>query len=109
MVDDNPEIREIFNEQLTAYEPKLITADPAEAIAAVSHREGPVTVISDLVFPDSDLIGFDVLRSSPYQALKYLYTSLGTEASIHNLAARAQITVVDKTQFPRVKFRQIAS
>lgn len=100
VVDDDDEVLEIFARQLKDYKNKTITTDPKNAIAELTRKTGPITVISDLIFSDSDLIGFDILRASPSSSRRYLYSTLGSEASVISLAAKENVVVIDKAKIP---------
>lgn len=100
IVDDDVHIRKLFENQLTKYPEKMITGDPSEAIQCIREMQGQITVISDLIFPNSDLIGFDILHSARSSSLKYLYSTLGSEESIQAVAQKSHVIVIDKAQIP---------
>ncbi|MBX3016655.1 MAG: HAMP domain-containing histidine kinase [Bdellovibrionaceae bacterium] len=103
VVDDDSDVLEMFSKQLEDYEPKLITSDPSTAIDYLNKYRGPMTVISDLIFPNSQVVGFDILRAAPSNSTKYLFTTLGSENSVLSLAAKSNISVIDKATIPKLR------
>jgi signal transduction histidine kinase len=110
LVDDGEDVLELLGRQATGLSEVFITRNPEAASAKLDEllRAGSkVTIVSDLVFRESSLLGFDVLRTED-GALKnchrILYTSLASDPAIREVCKTAGITLIDKAVVPQLRF-----
>lgn len=104
LLEDNNSVRERWQKRLGELGANVIAYSSPEEFE--KHKEDVLgTVVTDLIFENSDKTGFQVLESLQGKRVqKILCTSLGNNAEIHDMAGRLADVIFTKVQFEELLF-----
>lgn len=110
VIDDDSDVLDSIQSQMRSLQTELptehchFTPDPhlgREILRRLRAEGGRVTVISDLVFENSDLLGFDILAENA--GPNFLYSSLAGEDKIRSICDKAGYHLVAKDLVIRIQ------